>query len=608
MNFQIYPQFCVVDQPIEVCVSATLDQPLTAGEQIAFALPESWSSESYCITYTKTPQFSDPKQDNYVTVVAAGAIFELALEKIPLPGGSSKGHVRKIIAKLVEGRLEKGVAIELRMHNYKSTWLAEEASFRVWVGNSEVTNPPRIRTIPAEAEKLRVIVPSSSKPDVPFRVSVVSYDRYWNRSLSTYRGGQLSLDQGSVLLEGISFTGSYETMVTISEPGIYWLIYDGVRSNPICITPNPHGPYWGDLHSHDKVHNCGAGEDPYTYARHASCLDFVAVSPDFRGLSPDVWRDHARRAVEAHEEGVFTTLVAYEAGFSGGHHNIYFKDTDGEVFDVTNEALRSTERLLATLDPNNVVVVPHHVGVHWGPQKGYFAERDSWISLVEIYSSHGLGETYSPEHALSYEFNRVRGLENKFATSVNQPVYLRDAWSQGHRYGVVASSDDHMGQPGKPMKGLAAVYASSNSREALFHGLKSRHTYGTTGERLILNFSINGQEMGTEIRNAENENMTINVEVHGTGELSFVEVARLRFGESKWEIAYSARMQDLDLFHENDPQRALSHIAEFTDMFTGDAIYYLRAGQRKQIDGWPVFAWSSPIWVTRGSQTTRAES
>lgn len=35
--------------------------------------------------------------------------------------------------------------------------------------------------------------------------------------------------------------------------------------------------------------------------------------------------------------------------------------------------------------------------------------------------------------------------------------------------------------------------------------------------------------------------------------------------------------------------------------FVSDAVYDLRVGQRKQIDNYPVFAWSSPIWVTRRS-------
>ena len=28
----------------------------------------------------------------------------------------------------------------------------------------------------------------------------------------------------------------------------------------------------------------------------------------------------------------------------------------------------------------------------------------------------------------------------------------------------------------------------------------------------------------------------------------------------------------------------------------------VRVGQRKQVDNYPFFAWSSPIWVTRGSE------
>lgn len=599
MFFELRPEVCAVDQPVEVRLTAVLDRSLRPGDSIAFALPESWSSQPYCITYTKEPQYRDPEGSDYVAVSAEGARFELVLEQILLPAGLPKGHVRRIVARLIEGALQPGSRVVLSLHNFRATWLAEAASFRVWIGEEEMLDTPRLRTLAAAGEKLRVIVPSSARPGAPFPVNVVSYDRFWNLSCSTYRGGALGLERGPVLERGVSFTGSYRTTASIAEPGVYWLTYDGVRSNPIRITPQPRGPYWGDLHSHDKVHNCGAGEDPYTYARQVSCLDFVAVSPDFRGLSQEAWQRHVRRAVEAEEPGSFSTIVAYEAGFPGGHHNVYFRDIDGQIFDVSDHSLHSLDRLLPTLDPERVVVVPHHVGVHWSPQKGYYAERDPWISLAEIYSSHGLGEAYVPEHALSYEFNRTRGLESKYATSVNRPVYVRDAWAQGRRYGVVASSDDHMGQPGKPMKGLAALYASANTREHLFAGLKNRQTYGTTGERMLLALRINGQGIGQEVLVEGDDPLRVEVEVHGSDEISFIEVARLVLDEGVWANVSSVRMQDLDSFHEQDKLPALSHVARLEEAFAGDAVYYLRAGQRTQVDDWPVFAWSSPIWVTK---------
>ena len=31
-------------------------------------------------------------------------------------------------------------------------------------------------------------------------------------------------------------------------------------------------------------------------------------------------------------------------------------------------------------------------------------------------------------------------------------------------------------------------------------------------------------------------------------------------------------------------------------------VYYLRVMQRNLIDGWPVFGWTSPVWVACGQQ------
>jgi hypothetical protein len=599
MDFRVEPEVCPVDQPVEVRVTATLDRPLRAGDRLAFALPEAWSSEPYCITFTRELQHVDPQKPNYVSVTAEGASFGLSLEPIRLPSGANKGHVRKIVATLRRGELQPGEKVLLWLHKSRSTWLAEAGALRIWVGDEEQKGAPRLRTLPGEAEKLRVIVPSSAKPGVPFRVNIVSYDRFWNRSASTYRDGILRLEDGSILETGIAFTGSYTTTATIAEPGVYRLRYQQERSNPIRITAEPQGPCWGDLHSHDKVHNCGAGEDPYTYAREVSCLDFVAVCPDFRGLSQDVWHQHVLRAEEANDPQHFTAILAYEAGFRQGHYNIYFRGGDGHIFDVSDQSLHSMDHLLPTLNPEDVFIVPHHLGIDWCCQAGYPPEWDPWVPLLEIYSQHGLSESYSPEHVLSYEFNRTRGLEDKYATSLNRSVYARDAWSQGRRFGVIASSDDHMGQPGKSVKGLAAVFSPQNTREALFQSLKARKAYGTTGERILLDFRINGHEMGQEIFVDGEDPLTVEVEVHGTDEIAFIEVARLRLGEESWESAFSDRLVDRNLFHEQPGESNLDYATRFEELFTSDAVYYLRVTQRRQLDGWPVFAWSSPIWVTQ---------
>ena len=599
MQYRVDPLAMRVDSPTEVRVTATLDRALRPGDTIAFALPEAWSSHRCCVTFTKQPQHTDPEAADYVAVMARGAQFELSLERVLLPSGDPKTHVRKIVAKLTEGTLAPGDEVVLELRNFRSTWLAEAGTLRVWVGDKEEDDPPKLTTLPVEAERLRVIVPSCARPGAPFRVNIVSLDPFWNRSSSTYRGGILSLDGGAILEKGIAFTGSCSTRASIAEPGVYRLRFDDELSNPIRITPEPRGPYWGDMHGHDKTHNCGAGEDPYTYAREVSCLDFLAVTPDFRGLGRSVWREHTRRCNEAYKPAEFTTILGYEAGFPHSHYNVYFRSGGAGIFDVADASLRDTDTLLAQLDPDEAFAVPHHLAIDWCTQQGYPPERDPWVPLLEIYSQHGLSELYCPEHILSYEFNRTRGQESKYATSVNAPVYARDAWRQGRRYGVVASSDDHMAQPGKPVKGLAAVFAPENTREALFASLKARRTYGTTGERMLLDLRINGREMGQELFVDGKSPVTVEVKVHGTDGIGFVEVARLRFGEGTWESAFLEKLRVSSAFGLAATREDCDYAATFRDSFDGDAVYYLRVAQKKQLANWPVYAWSSPIWVTR---------
>ena len=599
MEYRVEPQAVRVDEMSDVCVTVMLAKPLRTGQSISFALPETWTGQRYCPTFTREPQFTHPAGENYLTVEAEGARFELSGERIPLPSGSDKGHARKVTAKLVHGELSSGSKVVLQMRNYRSGPVAEEGTIRLWVGDEEQTETPRLKTLPLEAEMLRVIIPSSARPGEPFPVRIVSLDAFWNRSCSSCRDGVLSVEGGEVLEKAISFTGSCKTTGRINAPGVHRLRFDQTLSNPIRITPNPRGPYWGDLHSHDKVHNCGTGEDPYAYGREVACLDFLAVVPDYRGISREVWQDHVRRCNQANEPGDFTTILGYEVGFSEGHHNVYFKGSDGYMFDVADASLYSLEELLPQLDPKESLVVPHHLGIDWRPQAGYSPKRDPWIALLEIYSQHGQSEFYSPEHALSYEYNRTRRHEDKYATSVEAPVYARDAWSQGRRFGTIASSDNHSAQPGKPVKGLAGVFAETNTREAIFAALTARATYGTTGERILLDFKINGRQMGQELFVEEETALTVEVEVHGTDDIAFVEVMRLRFAEGAWERAFLERLQDTNAFHESPIEDAWDFSACFEEQFLADAVYYLRVGQRKLLAECPVFAWSSPIWVIK---------
>ena len=128
-RFFVEPESCAVDTPVEICVRAALDQPLRPSDTIAFALPESWSSQPYCITFTKEPQLVEPKAPDFVTVEAQGCCFDLSLDRVLLPSGSKKGHVRKVVATLRKGTVQAGDSVVLQMRNFTPAWLADACNF-----------------------------------------------------------------------------------------------------------------------------------------------------------------------------------------------------------------------------------------------------------------------------------------------------------------------------------------------------------------------------------------------------------------------------------------------------------------------------------------------
>ncbi len=588
MKFQAKPDSFPVDSKVDLKIVGKTGNALEPGSTICYILPPSWTAARYSQSFSKELQTDNPDGEHFVSVSSPNAEFRLSIERIKLPSGDLDRHRRKIVAYLREGEVSDREKITFELRNTMSPWIAESGEVRVFVNGSEVEAPPILTTLPAESERVKVVVPSGAGAGVAFPVRIISLDPFWNLSSSSFEDGILRVEDGPTLEDNISFEGSYKTEARIHREGVFRLCFNGVTSNPIRIGRDIHGPYWGDLHSHDSIHNCGFGEDPYSYARDVSCMDFIALADDYRGLSPEVWELQRARANRADKPGLFTAFLAHEVGFRSGHYNVIFRDSEGEIFDVTDSSLLDIRRILPRLDPARSMIIPHHMGISWGHITSYPPEGIRWMPALEIYSHHGQSERYDPDHVLAYEFNRMlRGREERFNISVQIPSYAQDAWKSGLRLGTVAGSDDHMGQPGKDVRGLTAVFASGCTRQEIFDAVRERRCYATTGERILLDFKINGHYMGEEFTTGRGDRLDIEVEVHGTDDIASVEVLRcFSRGEDGWEIAFREVPLKRDVnFH-------------FDDVFIGDVVYYMRLRQIKPVGGWPVYAWSSPVWIT----------
>jgi hypothetical protein len=621
------PDVFDVYTPTTLRVRVWPTEAVTAGTVIACQLPNSFYAYRFSQSHTQRLQTEDPSGAAYVSVQAVepgtGVRFEVeiaARELITDTEGSVR-HGQRVLATLQGGDLPAGSEVVFTFARMYSPWVAnQDEYYLVSVGGAVVEPWPTFRVRPGPATWQRLIVPSCARPGEPFRVLLVSLDRYDNVSSTSCAGVTLAVEAGpgspgEALEAEIAFQGRYETRVSLPEEGVYRLVAcgtlgesadaaglwaGGVVSNPIRITAQPSGPYWGDIHVHSHVSCDALGNEPYQYAKAVSGLDFAGVCDHANAHLPAQWARVVAWAREHEAAGQFVTLLGYEGGVAGKsfHHNVYYPDLDARFDDV--EFLRgsamSEEDLRAHLERTGGLSQLHQSGTcATDMREPYFPST----RLIEIYSHWGQSEAYNPDHALSYEVNRVRYPETRLTISGRGPFYARDAWALGKRYVTIASSDDHNGQAGKAHRGIAGVYAGALTRSAIFGGLKAGTCYGTTGERILLDFRCNGQSMGSELAAQPGQALEFGIEVHGTDVLCTVEAFRYRFpaesagAEAKWESVY----------HEDFPDRGLAGgrqrdwVATWTEQYKGPAVYYLRVRQKYLVRDRPVYAWSTPIWV-----------
>ena len=354
--------------------------------------------------------------------------------------------------------------------------------------------------------------------------------------------------------------------------------------------------YWGDLHSHTHYSWDGVGHNNFEYARNTSGLDFYAMTDHSdpavgafaEGLGPsvpDVWSEYTALTDRHYQLGHFVTIHAYECSFEApyGHHNIFFRDKPGLL---VAEGDLSLPDLWKALKAGEALSIPHHTGkmpfpIFWYPHNSELDRN------IEIYSAHGLSEAYDPSHPLSFENSTFTDPSK----SVKGPQYVQDAWAQGLQLSTIASSDDHRAHPGQPQYGLAAVAAPGLTRGEIFDSLYRRQTYGTTGSKILLEFSIDGQPMGRQV--SARNSPSLSLEVHGTAQIETVEVLRYSKSEGMFKVLHKLHPGTEDFSWNATDEN-----------FSEDSIYYVRLRQVGLIRDHISMAWSSPIWVKREPETS----
>jgi len=263
-------------------------------------------------------------------------------------------------------------------------------------------------------------------------------------------------------------------------------------------------PFWGEIHTHTGLSDGnGSPEDNFDIAQ--SHLDFWAMADhacdeevfnlDYRERNPDheVLNEEWGRVQElcrSHEDvGQFIPFLAYEwTNYQYGHHNVYYLDYDQPI-----RMPATLPELYDAVRDVDALVIPHHSSYPVGIcGKNWDFHDEALTPFVEIYSLHG-----SSEEPRNIEPLLTAGSWMGPGAAGGS---VQDGLARGYKLGIMASSDSHGDHPGAYDNGLIAAYADELSRPALWEAFRAKRVYGVTGDRITLDFSINGSPMGTACR------------------------------------------------------------------------------------------------------------
>lgn len=289
----------------------------------------------------------------------------------------------------------------------------------------------------------------------------------------------------------------------------------------------PYRILYGDIHNHN-AHGYGVGSIERSLEVARSHLDFFAFTghsswhdmPSMEGGRERHWIEgftrlkdtwpHVQQVIAAgNREGEFCAFLGFEWHSSQwGDQCVVFPGDYRPLFYAAEVA-----KLRRFCLGEGALMIPHHLaypqgrrGVNWG------CFDEACTPVVEIYSEHGNSE--DDRGPFPFFTHSMGGRETANTASA--------ALAAGLRFGFVGSSDDHAGFPGAYGEGLMAALVEDFTRRGILEAIRARRTYALTGDRIELEFALDGAPMGATIdAGAEVE---VAFAVRGRDELDVVEV------------------------------------------------------------------------------------
>ncbi|MHC4123918.1 MAG: CehA/McbA family metallohydrolase domain-containing protein [Planctomycetota bacterium] len=353
---------------------------------------------------------------------------------------------------------------------------------------------------------------------------------------------------------------------------------------------------FGNLHEHTDLSRCpppgveGNFDENYRYGMDVEGYDFVGLADHGYDFDLHKWSRNRRAVRFYNSPPYFVALPVFEWTLScgtmgvrdhlplgSGHRNLVFaSDKDaakfisesGVFYHCFYHESNRIDKVWDILKEKDIraVTIPHHSADKVHPACWKFNNPD-YEMVVEMFQLRGSSE-YKGCPSWIHNFSRSQG------STDFEGCYVQDALAKGRKLGFIASGDhNHMGT------GLAALFVKDVSQEGIYEALKSRRCYGTTGDKIFMDFRINGRFMGEEITSGKPP--VISAVVDSVEPLKNIVIFKNN------NVIYE--------LNENKLKNLKQYTIDYTDKeFTNDSYYYLRVIQQNDEIGW-----ASPIWVKK---------
>jgi len=458
-------------------------------------------------------------------------------------------------------------------------------------------------------DHLRAYAPSDAVVGEPFDVLVRTDDAYSNPSCQ--RLGELTAFLGDEALdatvEPVPETTCVRLRLSLPREGVHRIRIRDARTgkdataNPtVCAATLLEQPVlWGMIHGHTEMSD-GTGTLDHYFAqiRDEAALDFAATSDHdhLYETSDAFWQATCDAVKQWHEPGRFVTFLGYEWAKwrrkGEADRNVYYLHDHRPMYRSDIGHHPWPPDLFAALRNEQAMVIPHHTG-HGGSFCDWKDHDPECERLVEIYQMRG-----SYERLDDNPLPESDDMQAKVATVPEG--YVDRALAMGWRVGFTAGGDDHLSHAGTDFPfgpqhygaGLMCVLAADRTREAVWDALWHRRVVATSGPRILLDYTLNGQPLGSELSAAAMPELsarrTLRIVCHATAPIERLDIIR----SNQIVHTVAGDSPDLEVTWDDESPLADALLPAARHCGHAFAFYYVRM---LQADG--QMAWASPVWI-----------